>query len=100
MKIDCYKIINIVCEFYGTDFDTINTKSRHRELVEVRQAVCYFVRKRNPNMPLREIGEIFTPPRTHSTIIHSIKTYENIIFSDARSRRLANEITELLKNPE
>jgi chromosomal replication initiation ATPase DnaA len=81
---------------YRTDFDTINVKTRNIELVEVRQAICYFVKKENPYMRLSKIGEIFTPPRNHATVIYSIKTYEDLIFSNSRVKNISANINAKL----
>ncbi|MDR2065720.1 MAG: hypothetical protein LBP85_08460 [Prevotellaceae bacterium] len=93
------KIIEIVCKIYNVSFDTVNTKRRYNEYVEVRQAICYFVKKENPNMPLSVIGKLFTPPKHHATVIYSIREYKNLISYSYRVRKISGKIdAELFHN--
>jgi len=67
----------IVCKNYGRTFDEIDVTSRTREIVQVRQALMYWLRKYT-HMSLNDIGSIFQKNYDHSTILWAVKTYENV----------------------
>ncbi|MDR1198428.1 MAG: hypothetical protein LBK94_05370 [Prevotellaceae bacterium] len=89
------QIIETVCNVYCVDFVTVNNTCRKIHIVEVRHAVAYFV-KEYKKTALVSIGKLFTPIRHHSTVINSIKTYKNLIYSDAYTRNQAIKIRKIL----
>lgn len=75
------KIINTVCLAYDVEFKKIDNKKRDREIVQVRQAIMYFLRKET-SLSLKAISALFKDPFDHSTTIHGIKTYYDIYHQD------------------
>ena len=90
-------IINTVCNAYGTTFDQVNINCRKQKYVEVRHAIAYFLKKINPKITFDQIGKIFNPKKHHSTIIYSIKQYENQIFLYPPQKKLAEKIHKTIE---
>ena len=69
-QVDIKKVEDI-CREYG-----ILTKSRNRELIYRRAAVCNYLRT-NTRMTLGKIGELLGG-KDHATVLHSLKTYNDL----------------------
>ncbi len=67
-------ILEKVCNHYGVSQQTIFSKSRKRELVQVRQISMYLAQKYT-KMPASRIGQL-VGNRDHSTVIHSCNIVE------------------------
>ncbi len=67
-------ILEKVCNHYGVNQQTIFSKSRKRELVQVRQISMYLAQKYT-KMPASRIGQL-VGNRDHSTVIHSCNIVE------------------------
>jgi chromosomal replication initiation ATPase DnaA len=90
------KIIDIVCGEYGIEFDEILQKKRVHEHVEVRQAICYFLRCYIPTMSWREIGEVFYMSK--KTAYYSFYEYEknviNVRYTTVLHDKIVSKIGE------
>lgn len=75
---DSYRLINLfndlVSSFYDKPLD-IRNKSREKELVYGRAFYCWYV-KYYYKISLQGIGD--TINRNHATVIHAIKTHEDL----------------------
>ncbi|MDR2293355.1 MAG: hypothetical protein LBE11_07785 [Prevotellaceae bacterium] len=91
------KIIKTVCKLFDTDYETLNTKNRAHEFVLARQTVFYFTKK-TTKIPLALVGKIFN--RNHATVIHGIRTYENLLATDKHIRETHNRIASTLMRPD
>ena len=80
-------VIDEVCNYYRTTFDAINVKSRQWKLVEPRQFIYYFLRDMT-DMTFSEIGMLFR--QSHSNVICSIRTLDNLITVNGYYRRYAS----------
>jgi hypothetical protein len=69
-QVDIKKVEDI-CREFG-----ILTKSRKRELIYRRAAVCNYLRN-NTKMTLKKIGELLGG-KDHATVLHSLKTYNDL----------------------
>jgi hypothetical protein len=69
-QVDIKKVEDI-CREFG-----ILTKSRKRELIYRRAAVCNYLRN-NTKMTLEKIGELLGG-KDHATVLHSLKTYNDL----------------------
>lgn len=65
------KVIDIIFKESGVD---VRKKCRLREFVEYRNMYFYVMRKLDPKMPLRCIGE--TVNKNHATVLHGIRMYQ------------------------
>ena len=67
-------ILEKVCQHYNVEQRQVFSKSRKRELVQVRQVSMYLAQKYT-KMPAGRIGQLIGN-RDHSTVIHSCNTVE------------------------
>ena len=102
-------VIDYIMWNYTIRFDDILTTSRKRELVEKRQLICWMlraVRKENKNFydndymfTVYEIANILSY-ESHATVLHGIRTVENLIETDKAKRleytKLKEEIFNIL----
>jgi chromosomal replication initiation ATPase DnaA len=81
-------------EFHGITFtkEYVLSKTRKREAVEMRQCTMYLVKKYfHSSKPLKAMGAFFNG-RDHSTVIHGVETWFNLMETDSRYKRLTEEI--------
>ncbi len=83
-------IINKVSEYYGIEPEDINTRSRKREVVLVRQ-VSMFLAKKYLDLSTAKIGQ-YIGNRDHATVLHACKTITNLSETDKQFRNELNEI--------
>ena len=67
-------ILERVCQHYGVTQQHVYSKSRKRELVQVRQVSMYLAQKFT-KMPASRIGQLIGG-RDHSTVLHSCQAVE------------------------
>lgn len=72
-----FEITKIVSLVFRIDYLKLFESSRKREIVEARQAVFYIAYKTNQQLTLEAIGEYFN--KNHATVIHGIKSAENLM---------------------
>lgn len=70
------KIITVVCAHFDIEQSKITGKGRSRRLVEIRQIICYFLKKYT-RLTLERIGLLVN--RDHSTVTYSISEIGNRI---------------------
>jgi chromosomal replication initiation ATPase DnaA len=95
-------IIGICAAEFGIESSQLILSTRVRSLVEPRQISMYLIRK-HTLLSLDEIGMFYMTSRTHeqdsygkdhTTIIHAIRSVENLIETDKRFAIKFNRITE------
>ncbi len=79
-EINIENIQKIISDFFNISIDTITGKSRKRNIVIARQLGIYFS-KQMTDFSLKEIGAQFGN-RDHTTVLHSIKTINNLLETD------------------
>lgn len=84
------EIIKKVSDFYGVEPNSINTRSRKREVVQVRQ-VAMFLAKKYLDMSTSKIGQ-YIGKRDHATVLHACKTITNLAETDKQFRNELNQI--------
>lgn len=91
-------IRNVLPSVFGVEMKAIQGKSRQQHIVYARHSMRYLLRTMT-KYPLKKIAAI-TGSCDHSTIIHSIREYSNIIAQDeverAKYERLVKEVEECL----
>ena len=90
------EIIKKVADFYGVEPTAINTRSRKREVVLVRQ-VSMFLAKKYLDMSTSKIGQ-YIGDRDHATVLHACKTITNLAETDKQFRTELNEIDMMLQS--
>ena len=83
-------IIKKVAGYYGIEPEAINTKSRKREVVLVRQVAMYLAKK-HLDLSTSKIG-LYIGNRDHATVLHACKTITNLADTDKQFRNELNEI--------
>ncbi|MBQ2367689.1 MAG: chromosomal replication initiator protein DnaA [Bacteroidaceae bacterium] len=89
------KIIKTVAEYYNVDVNSINTKSRKREIVLVRQTAM-FLAKKHLDLSTSKIGQQIGR-RDHATVLHACKTISNLLDTNKQFRSELNEIESALQ---
>ena len=90
------EIIKKVSDYYGIETSAINTRSRKREVVLVRQ-VSMFLAKKYLDMSTSKIGQ-YVGNRDHATVLHACKTIANLADTDKQFRTELEEIDLALQN--
>lgn len=83
-------IQKIVCDYFGIPVDQIASKTRKREIVQVRQLSMYFAKKMT-NSSLSTIGQ-HCGKKDHATVLHACRTINNLIETDPKFRANVEEI--------
>lgn len=90
------EIIKKVADYYGVEIESLNTRSRKREVVLVRQVAMFFS-KRYLDMSTSKIGQ-YIGKRDHATVLHACKTITNLAETDKQFRNELNEIDLALQS--
>ena len=69
------EVLGIICESMYVKKEDIMSKLKTTELVDARHFFVAYIRKKT-NCPYKEIGD-FLGGRDHTTMIHSIKTFND-----------------------
>lgn len=88
-------IINKVCERYKFDESVLHSKSRKREIVQVRQIAMYLAKKHTENSASK-IGHMIGN-RDHATVLHACKIVKDLIEVDKTFKAEIDEIESSFK---
>lgn len=88
-------IVSKVADYYGVEPESINTRSRKREVVLVRQVAMYFSKK-YLDLSTAKIG-LYIGNRDHATVLHACKTVANQADTDKQFRTELSEIENSLQ---
>ena len=83
-------ILEMVCQHYGVSQQSVFSKSRKRDFVQVRQVSMYLAQKYT-KMPASRIGQLIGG-RDHSTVLHSCSTVEQRMKVDKAFAEELNKI--------
>ncbi|MBQ2786667.1 MAG: chromosomal replication initiator protein DnaA [Bacteroidaceae bacterium] len=84
------QIVKKVADFYGVESSSINTRSRKREIVLVRQVAMYLAKK-YLDLSTSKIGQRIGN-RDHATVLHACKTITNLAETDKQFRHELSQI--------
>lgn len=84
------QIFDIVGRDYGLTKEQIISRSRKRDCVESRHLIAYII-KRKTRFSLAKIGEM-VGGKDHTTIIHSIRTFEDLFGTDSVFRERCENV--------
>ena len=88
-------IIQKVCEHYKMDESVIHTKSRRREVVQVRQIAMYLAKK-HTDVSASKIGHLIGN-RDHATVLHDCKIVKDQVTVDKEFRAEIDKIESSIK---
>lgn len=88
-------ISKVVCDYFNMPVDTLQAKTRKREIVQARQIAMYFS-KSLTKYSLASIGSQIGS-KDHATVLHACKTVNNLIDTDKNFRQFVEDIEKKLK---
>lgn len=74
------EIVTKVCTHFKMDESVLHSKSRKREIVQVRQ-IAMFLAKKHTDNPASKIGK-FIGNRDHATVLHACKIVKDLVEVD------------------
>ena len=83
-----------VCNYFGLPVDHLNSQSRKREIVQTRQ-ICHYFAKKYTKLSLIQIGWDIGG-KDHATVLHSIKTVNNLMDTDIKYRKMIDNLNKML----
>ncbi len=89
-------IMHAVSNYYGLSIADLTGHGRRREITVPRQIAIYLTREMT-GMSLPQIGTVFGG-RDHTTVLHSCKTVESSIKSNATVNAVVEDIKQSLKS--
>ena len=87
-------ISKVVCDYFNMPVDTLQTKTRKREIVQARQITMYFS-KNLTKYSLASIGAQIGN-KDHATVLHACKTVNNLKDTDKNFRQYVEDIEKKL----
>lgn len=88
-------IQKVVCDYFSLPLETINSKTRKREIVQARQLAMFFSKKHTKSS-LATIG-LHCGNKDHATVLHACRTVNNLLETDKQFRVYVEEIDKKLK---
>jgi chromosomal replication initiation ATPase DnaA len=82
-------MMKVICSLTQVEWDQMKGKCRKRELNDVRQIAMWIIRK-GTSMSFYNVGKVFN--RHHATVLHAVKSVENMIQTDNRYRADVEQI--------
>jgi len=83
-------ILQVVSDYYHLDVNDILSKTRKREVVQVRQVAMYFARNL-ANKSYKCIGTMLGK-KDHATVLHACKTVSDLMETDRRFKKQMKEL--------
>ncbi|MBN1413838.1 MAG: chromosomal replication initiator protein DnaA [Bacteroidales bacterium] len=88
-------IQKVVCNYFDVPVDSLQSKTRKREIVQARQIAMFFS-KNLTKSSLATIG-LQIGGKDHATVLHACKTVNNLIETDKQFKNQIEEIEKKLK---
>lgn len=88
-------IAKVVCDYFKMPVDSLQEKTRKREIVQARQLAMFFS-KNLTKFSLSTIGANIGN-KDHATVLHACKTVNNLIETDKSFKQCVEEIERRLK---
>jgi len=88
-------IQKIICDYFNINIDTLNSKTRKREIVQARQLVMYFA-KEYTKSSLAMIGT-HCGNKDHATVLHAVRTINNLLETDKQFRGYVKDLDKKIK---
>lgn len=88
-------IQKVVCDYFNIPIDSIQSRTRKREIVQARQLTMYFAKKMTKSS-LAIIG-LQCGNKDHATVLHACKTIANLAETDKQFRYWIDEIEKKFK---
>ena len=89
-------IQKVVCDYFNIPIDSIQSRTRKREIVQARQLTMYFAKKLTKSS-LAIIG-LQCGNKDHATVLHACKTVANLAETDKQFSFWIDELEKKLKD--
>lgn len=89
-------IQKVVCDYFNLPIDSIQSRTRKREIVQARQLSMYFAKKMTKSS-LAIIG-LQCGNKDHATVLHACKTVTNLAATDKQFRCWVDELSKKFKD--
>ena len=90
------QIQEVIAQYFDMDVDTLQSKSRKRNIVQARQLAMFFAKKYT-KASLASIGSQIGD-RDHATVLHACKTIDNLLETDKQFKAYFNDINNQLSS--
>lgn len=90
------ELIKIICYYFGFEPEILNSKTRKREIVQLRQ-ICHYFANEYLKYPSGRIGKEIGN-KDHATVLYSIKTINNLIETDKYFASDIESIDNIIKS--
>jgi chromosomal replication initiator protein len=94
-EINIESIQKVVCDYFNINIETLNSKTRKREIVQARQLVMYFA-KEYTKSSLAMIG-MHCGNKDHATVLHAVRTINNLLETDKQFRGYFKDLDKKIK---
>lgn len=88
-------IQKVVCDYFNIPIDSIQSRTRKREIVQARQLTMYFAKKMTKSS-LAIIG-LQCGNKDHATVLHACKTVANLAETDKQFRYWIDDLEKKFK---
>lgn len=88
-------IQKVVCDYFSLSVESLQSRTRKREIVQARQLAMYFA-KHFTKLPLSMIG-LQCGNKDHATVLHACKQVSNLIETDKQFRSWAEDIEKKIQ---
>ncbi len=88
-------IQKVVCDYFNLPIDSIQSRTRKREIVQARQLAMYFAKKMTKSS-LAIIG-LQCGNKDHATVLHACKTVSNLTETDKQFRYWVEDLEKKFK---
>lgn len=88
-------IQKVVCDYFNLPIDSIQSRTRKREIVQARQLTMYFAKKMTKSS-LAIIG-LQCGNKDHATVLHACKTVSNLTETDKQFRYWVEDLEKKFK---
>ena len=87
-------IQKVVSDYFQLDMETLQSKTRKRDVVQARQLAMFFAKKFTKSS-LATIGSQIGD-RDHATVLHACKTVDNLVATDKQFKKYVEDIHKKL----
>lgn len=87
-------IQKVVSDYFQLDVETLQSKTRKRDVVQARQLAMFFAKKFTKSS-LATIGSQIGD-RDHATVLHACKTVDNLVSTDKQFKKYVEDIHKKL----
>lgn len=86
------KVVKATCEALNIDRSDVVGKTRKKEVVEARHIISFILVKK-VGLTLKRVGQYYLGGRDHTTVINSIKKFDNLYQTEEGFRAKVYTIT-------